>query len=212
MPPILPSLTVSMLRTRLLRVIANPATALLLSLPVASSCRSAPHTSPAVAMAPGAGVVGANSAGAIAAAERAALAFAPADVEFMQGMREAAAQTLGMEPSELREALQDSTLQEVAEAQGVDYADVVAAALASAKADLDAAVEAGRFHIWTATTVEEAIELLTGMPAGVPDGMGSYAPDTLYGRVAAQLEVFDSVLRRREAPVDDGTTPSDGSA
>jgi len=37
----------------------------------------------------------------------------------------------------------DSTLEEVAEAQGVDYADVVAAALASAKADLDAAVEAG---------------------------------------------------------------------
>jgi uncharacterized protein (DUF305 family) len=37
-------------------------------------------------MAPGAGVVGANSAGAIAAAEKAALAFAPADVEFMQGM------------------------------------------------------------------------------------------------------------------------------
>jgi hypothetical protein len=48
-----------------------------------------------------------------------------------------------MEVSELREALVDSTLEEVAEAQGVDYADVVAAALASAKADLDAAVEAG---------------------------------------------------------------------
>ena len=37
-------------------------------------------------MAPGAGVVTANSAAAIAAAEKAALAFAPADVEFMQGM------------------------------------------------------------------------------------------------------------------------------
>jgi uncharacterized protein (DUF305 family) len=37
-------------------------------------------------MAPGAGVVGANSGAAIAAAEKAALAFAPADVEFMQGM------------------------------------------------------------------------------------------------------------------------------
>jgi uncharacterized protein (DUF305 family) len=37
-------------------------------------------------MAPGTGVVGANSAGAIAAAEKAASAFAPADVEFMQGM------------------------------------------------------------------------------------------------------------------------------
>jgi uncharacterized protein (DUF305 family) len=37
-------------------------------------------------MAQGTGVVTANSAGAIAAAEKAAEAFAPADVEFMQGM------------------------------------------------------------------------------------------------------------------------------
>ena len=37
-------------------------------------------------MAPGAGVVTANSAAAIAAADKAAAAFAPADVEFMQGM------------------------------------------------------------------------------------------------------------------------------
>jgi len=37
-------------------------------------------------MAPGAGVVGANSAAAISAAEKSAAAFAPADVEFMQGM------------------------------------------------------------------------------------------------------------------------------
>jgi uncharacterized protein (DUF305 family) len=37
-------------------------------------------------MASGAGVVGANSAAAISAAQTAAMAFAPADVEFMQGM------------------------------------------------------------------------------------------------------------------------------
>ena len=37
-------------------------------------------------MAPGSGIVGANSAAAIAAADRAAAQYAPADVEFMQGM------------------------------------------------------------------------------------------------------------------------------
>jgi uncharacterized protein (DUF305 family) len=37
-------------------------------------------------MAPGTGVVTANSAAAIAAAEKAAMQYAPADVEFMQGM------------------------------------------------------------------------------------------------------------------------------
>jgi hypothetical protein len=83
-----------------------------------------------------------------------------ARVEFMSGVFESAAKALGMEVSELREALQDSTLEEVAEAQGVDYADVVAAALESAKADLDAAVEAGNI------TQEKADEIMRGWRRG----------------------------------------------
>jgi uncharacterized protein (DUF305 family) len=51
-----------------------------------SACRSVPSTPPGVVMAPGTGVVTAGSAAAIAAAEKAAAQFAPADVEFMQGM------------------------------------------------------------------------------------------------------------------------------
>lgn len=51
-----------------------------------SACHSAPRVATGVTMAPGAGVVGANSRAAIAAADRAAAQFAPADVEFMQGM------------------------------------------------------------------------------------------------------------------------------
>ncbi len=60
--------------------------ALLFSIAMTASCQPTPRTAPGVVMAPGAGVVGANSAGAISAAEKAALAFASADVEFMQGM------------------------------------------------------------------------------------------------------------------------------
>lgn len=57
----------------------------------------------------------------------------------------AAAEALGMEPSELVSALHDGdSLQDVAEAQGVDYGDVSQAILDAAKADLDALVEAGR--------------------------------------------------------------------
>jgi len=67
-------------------VTAKPSRAFLLALAVAAARQSAPHAAPSVVMAPGAGVVGANSAAAIAAAEKAALAYAPADVEFMQGM------------------------------------------------------------------------------------------------------------------------------
>ncbi len=49
-------------------------------------CASAPSRPPQVVMAPGTGVVGAGSAAAIAAAEKAATAYTPADVEFMTGM------------------------------------------------------------------------------------------------------------------------------
>jgi uncharacterized protein (DUF305 family) len=51
-----------------------------------AACQSAQHPAPGVVLAPGAGVVSASSAAAIAAADAAARAFAPADVEFMQGM------------------------------------------------------------------------------------------------------------------------------
>ncbi len=52
----------------------------------AAACASAPHPTNGVVLAAGAGVVGAGSAGAIAAADRAAREYAPADVEFMSGM------------------------------------------------------------------------------------------------------------------------------
>lgn len=95
-----------------------------------------------------------------------------ARVEFKAGMFEAAAAELGMETSELREALADATLEEVAEAEGVDYADVVAAAMASAKTDLDAAVEAGTITQEQADSILERLEtwLNDGGPGGWGDG------------------------------------------
>ena len=44
---------------------------------------------------------------------------------------------------------------------------------------------------------DEAIELFTGVPAGVPDAKGDYPPDTVYGRIAAQLVAFDRALDAR---------------
>lgn len=59
------------------------------------------------------------------------------------------------------------------------------------------AIEAGQFHIWSAATAADAIELLTGMPAGEPDGEGHYSADTVFGRVMTQLEAFDRALSER---------------
>jgi uncharacterized protein (DUF305 family) len=53
---------------------------------LATGCRSAAPRATAVVLAPGAGVVGPGSAGAIAEANRQASQYAPADVEFMSGM------------------------------------------------------------------------------------------------------------------------------
>ena len=59
------------------------------------------------------------------------------------------------------------------------------------------AIAAGRFHLWSVGTVEDAAALLLGMPAGKPDAAGNYPADTIFGRVAARLEAFDRVLVER---------------
>lgn len=65
--------------------------------------------------------------------------------------------------------------------------------------DVSRAVSAGRFSIWSVSTVAEAIELLTGTPAGEPDSSGNFPPDSVYGRAYRQLEVFDRLLTERAA-------------
>jgi predicted ATP-dependent protease len=63
--------------------------------------------------------------------------------------------------------------------------------------DVAEAVAAGRFHIWSAEIIEDAIGLLTGMEAGEPDADGVYPADSVYGRVQRALEQFDQSLIAR---------------
>lgn len=55
--------------------------------------------------------------------------------------------------------------------------------------DLCAAVAAGRFHLWSVSRVEDAIELFTGLPVA-----------TVFARVAARLAAFEAALARRVQP------------
>ncbi|NLZ38177.1 MAG: AAA family ATPase [Firmicutes bacterium] len=57
------------------------------------------------------------------------------------------------------------------------------------------AVRDGKFHIYAISTIEEGIEILTGVPAGSPDQDGNYPPDTVFGRVAAKLEEYNKLLQ-----------------
>jgi ATP-dependent Lon protease len=50
------------------------------------------------------------------------------------------------------------------------------------------AVEAGDFRIWAVRTVDEGIEILTGVPAGDRGADGRYPPDTVNALVDAALE------------------------
>lgn len=64
--------------------------------------------------------------------------------------------------------------------------------------DMSADIAAGRFHVYSAAHVDEAIELFTGVPAGAPDENGNYPHGTIHGRVAARLAEFDRALDERD--------------
>lgn len=51
------------------------------------------------------------------------------------------------------------------------------------------AVSAGQFHVYPVASVEEGMEILTGVPAGRAED-GNYPPDSVFGRVARKLEFY----------------------
>ena len=53
--------------------------------------------------------------------------------------------------------------------------------------DVAEAIGAGRFSVYTVSSVEEGIELLTGAPAGVMDGDGQYAEGTVFRAIDERL-------------------------
>jgi len=62
------------------------------------------------------------------------------------------------------------------------------------------AVEQNRFTIWQVATIEEGIEILTGVTAGSIDEQGNFPADTLYGYVQKKLETYlaQSLKLRRD--------------
>ncbi len=52
------------------------------------------------------------------------------------------------------------------------------------------AVRERKFHIYQVANVTEGIQILTGILAGIPDEMGFYPSDTVYGRIQNKLKTF----------------------
>jgi predicted ATP-dependent protease len=57
-------------------------------------------------------------------------------------------------------------------------------------------VSKGDFHIWAIETVDEGIEILTGIKAGAMNADGSFEPGTVNGRAAQRLLEFSQYWRK----------------
>ena len=74
------------------------------------------------------------------------------------------------------------------------------------KEEVAAAVQAGKFHIWAVKTIEEGIEILTGVKAGkLPENERiRFEPDSVFDLVNRRFLEFSEILHESAAPRWDG--------
>src|SRR3984957_6156794 len=65
--------------------------------------------------------------------------------------------------------------------------------------DVIDSVRSGKFHILPVTTLEEGIEVLTGVKAGCRDAQGAFEPDTVYAHVDRRLHEMAATLKSFES-------------
>ena len=76
--------------------------------------------------------------------------------------------------------------------------------------DVVAAAEAGQFRVYAVDTIDQGIEILTGVPAGERDEDGRYAEGSINRLVEDRLAVFAE--RRKEfSRMSEGSSGEDGS-
>ncbi|ADE11434.1 Lon protease family protein [Sideroxydans lithotrophicus] len=66
--------------------------------------------------------------------------------------------------------------------------------------DVVAAAEAGQFHIYAVENVDQALALLTGLPAGEADAKGIYPADSVNRKVAARLAELAEIRKTFAKP------------
>ena len=77
--------------------------------------------------------------------------------------------------------------------------------------DVVAAVEAGQFTIYAVATIDEGIEILTGLPAGSRDQEDRYPMDSVNGRVVARLATLAEQQRAFATPLASNGHPTGAS-
>jgi len=61
--------------------------------------------------------------------------------------------------------------------------------------DVVHAAQAGQFHIYPVSRVDEALGLLSDMEVGTADALGQFPPDSFNGKIDAQLQQFTSLIK-----------------
>ena len=77
------------------------------------------------------------------------------------------------------------------------------------KPEVVQAVADGKFNIWAVATIEQGIEILTGVPAGKPRRNGTYPEGTVFRRVTDALEAMTKrAIEVNRAAQRDGVAPT----
>jgi hypothetical protein len=66
------------------------------------------------------------------------------------------------------------------------------------------AVGEGRFHVYAVSTIEEGVELLSGVPAGSRLEDGTYPAESVFGRVDRRLRELAEGLKQWTGPAPAG--------
>jgi len=66
--------------------------------------------------------------------------------------------------------------------------------------DVVSAAAEGKFHVHAARTIDDAIEIMTGVPAGMPLPGGGFPAGSINAQVAARLETFSATRQAFAAP------------
>ncbi|MDA3945957.1 MAG: hypothetical protein PF439_04695 [Helicobacteraceae bacterium] len=68
------------------------------------------------------------------------------------------------------------------------------------KPELLAAVEKGKFTVYTVETIDEGISILTGVEAGSADKKGNYPKSSINGKVIARLQTLSETVKAYNHP------------
>jgi lon-related putative ATP-dependent protease len=77
------------------------------------------------------------------------------------------------------------------------------------RSDVVAAVQDGKFHVHAVGTIDEGIEILTGIEAGVAGADGEYPDGTVHGLVDRELQRLAKGMKEFSAPAEKGEGASE---